>query len=65
MNPFNSNSNNGNFDFSILQNNPMFQMLRQRGMSYEDMIRYVCNQKGIDFNQFMQQAQQMYKGNNK
>lgn len=67
-NPFINNSStakNGNFDFSALQNNPLFQALRNRGMSYQDIIRYLCNQRGIDFNQFMQQAQQMYKNNNK
>ena len=68
MNPFNtgpSTANNSNFDFSMLQNNPIFKMLKNRGMSNEDIIRYMCQQRGIDFNQFMQQAAQLYRNNNR
>ena len=67
MNPFNiKNQNNrqNGIDFSSIQNNPMFQMLRGKGMSYEQIVKYMCQQKNIDFNQLMNQARKMM-GNNK
>ena len=64
-NPFKT-QNNGNFDMNLsaLQNNPMFQMLSSKGMSYEQIVRYLCQQRGIDVNQLLSQAKSLM-GNNK
>lgn len=69
MNPFFNKNNGGNNstnipDFSALTNNPLFRMMQGKGLSYEQMVRSICQQRGIDVNQVLEQAK-LLQGNNK
>lgn len=63
MNPFYNNTPNNvpNDRLNQLLNNPMYQALRQQGMNPEQMVKYICQQRGIDFEQFVKQI----KGNSR
>lgn len=48
----------------MIMNNPQVKQLMQSGMSYEQIFRQLCKQKGINADEYIKKLQQSLEGKN-
>lgn len=48
----------------MIMNNPQVKQLMQSGMSYEQIFRKLCEQKGINADEYIKKLQQSLEGKN-
>lgn len=46
----------------IVMNNPQVKQLMQSGLSYEQVFRQLCKQKGINADEYIKKLQQSLEG---